>query len=128
MLLQCMDKRSAMLASAVRTMLSPFLRECPMECGITTITEVRVSADYSIITVSISALEHVDLALRSLSHKRSSMREALGPLGLRRVPELRLQPDLRSARGARVEELLRSPTKNDGLEGRRSVVRRKKSP
>ena len=100
-------KRPAMLASVIREILAPVLRECPPECGIVSITDVRVTPEYSIATVSISALREPDRAMAYIEGRAKDLRSMLGVLHLRKVPELRFVWDERGERGNRIEQLLR---------------------
>ena len=103
-----------MLASVIRELIAPVLRECPRECGIVTITEVNVSSDASVATVLISALEHPEDALNFLKGERKSLHRELSKLPTFRMPKLQFRIDPRSARGSRIEELLKTEEeKND---------------
>ncbi len=101
-----MPRRPEMLASEVRRIIAPVLRMCPPECGVVTITEVDVTPDSSLITVSVSALEHNELALAFMKTQYRDLRHALRALQMHRIPQLRFRIDPRSERGSRVEKLL----------------------
>lgn len=94
------------MASVVRKMIAPVLMECPVECGIVSITEIEVSGDFSYVDVYISALDHPEQALAFLEAKRKELRGMLGSLGKRRVPELRFKIDPRTEQGERIDALL----------------------
>lgn len=96
-----------MLASIVRDIVAPVLRECPPECGIVTITEVHVSADTSVITVWVSALQQSDQALKFMEQRHRELRHALRALELYRIPALRFAIDPRSERGSRIDAILK---------------------
>jgi ribosome-binding factor A len=95
-----------MLASEIRKLIAPFLRQCPPECGIVTITEVEVSPDSSVIIVRVSALKHHEMALEFMRERKGEMRHALKALHMHRLPELRFEMDLRSEQGSRIEKIL----------------------
>lgn len=101
-----MPRRPEMLASEIRRLIAPVLRECPPECGIVTITEVDVSPDSSIITVRVSALQNHPLALTFMEERKGELRHALTALHMHRLPELRFALDLRSEKGSRIEKIL----------------------
>lgn len=98
-----------MIGSVVREVVAPFLRECPPECGIVSLTEVEVSADLSYATCFLSALSVPDQAVQFLTSKRGEIQTALGKtLQIHRVPQVRFRLDPRSDRGARIDRLLGS--------------------
>jgi len=96
-----------MLASVVRDIIAPVLRECPSECGMVSITEVEVTDDFSYATVYISALKEPELALKFLEGKLFELTRSLGQLYRKRIPTLRFRLDYRTERGGRIDELLR---------------------
>ena len=95
-----------MLATEIREIIAPILRECPQECGIVSITEVEVSADYSYVTLLISALQHPEKALIFLKEQAKELQHRLGKLELRKIPVLRFRIDPRTEKGNRIDELL----------------------
>ncbi|TSD00508.1 MAG: hypothetical protein Greene101449_118 [Candidatus Peregrinibacteria bacterium Greene1014_49] len=97
-----------MLASEIRKLIAPVLRECPPECGIVTITEVEVSPDSSIITVRVSALQNSAAALAFIKKRHRELRHALTALHLHHLPELRFEIDFRSEQGSRIEKILQA--------------------
>ncbi len=101
-----MSKRTDMLASTVRSLIAPALRDVPPECGVATITAVEMSPDTSYVTAYISALKEPELALEFLEGKRSELQKRLGALGRARMPILRFRIDDTSQRAERVERLL----------------------
>lgn len=105
-----MPRRPEMLASEIRKLIAPVLRECPPECGIVTITEVEVSPDSGVITVRVSALKEHAAALRFMEERKGQLRHALKALHLHRLPELRFEGDLRSEQGSRIERILADQT------------------
>ena len=114
-----LSRRTAMIGSEVRTLVAPVLRECPPECGMVAITEVSVAERLESITLYISSLKHPDLALTFLQKQSGALRQRLLPLGLRRLPVLHFRLDVRSERGARIEELLReSDDTSENLQGK----------
>lgn len=101
-----MPRRPEMLASEIRKLIAPALRECPPECGIVTITEVEVSPDSRVITVRVSALKNHPMALQFMEERRKELRHALTALHMHSLPELRFEIDFRSEQGSRIEKLL----------------------
>ncbi|HLD32183.1 MAG TPA: ribosome-binding factor A [Candidatus Peribacteraceae bacterium] len=101
-----MSKRPKMLASVIREIVAPVLRECPRECGMVSLTEVEVSNDFSHATLYVSALKEPDLALRFLEGRLLGLQRSLGRLHRKRIPLLRFRKDQRTERGIRIEELL----------------------
>lgn len=96
-----------MLASVIREIIAPVLRECPEECGVVSITEVEVSDDFSYATVYVSALMEPDSALKFLEGKQFELSRLLGQLYRKRIPALRFRLDPRTERGNRIDTLLR---------------------
>ena len=101
-----------MLASSLRSALGPMLRECSVECGVVAITDVEVSRDLSVITVSLSALKDVDAAVAYFSLQKRRVNDALRDLRMRKMPIIRWKADSTSQRGARIDELLNSLSKD----------------
>lgn len=102
-----MGKRPKMLASVIREVIAPVLRECPKKCKIVSITEVEVSSDFSHATVYISALEHEDTALTFLSDKLPELTQQMGSIYRKRIPELRFRLDPLTEQGGKIDALLR---------------------
>ena len=101
-----MPRRPEMLASEIRKLIAPALRECPPECGIVTITEVDVTSGLDLITIHLSALQNAPAAIAFMEERSGELRHALTTLHLHRLPELRFMIDGRSERGSRIEKLL----------------------
>jgi ribosome-binding factor A len=101
-----MSRRPAMLASAVRDLVAPVLRSCPPECGIVTITEVQVSRDFSYATLSISALNNVEVALEFLEQQLPELQRTMSALNRKKIPLLRFRIDPRTERGSTIDRLL----------------------
>jgi ribosome-binding factor A len=97
-----------MLASTIRRMVGPVLRECPRECGVVSMTRVEVSADASYVTIYISALHKADIALAFLEERRNDLQRELGSLQRKRIPLLRFRIDQTVEHGNRLDELLGS--------------------
>lgn len=95
-----------MLASVVREVIAPILRECPQECKMVSITEVQVSEDFSYATVYISALEQEDRALDFLEKKLPELKKQMGTIYRKRIPELRFRIDPLTKRGGKIDSLL----------------------
>ena len=115
-----MSNRPKMLASAVREIVAPALRECPPECGIVSITEIEVSADFSYATVYVSALEHSKKALDFLKGNLRELQREMGKLQVHRIPLLRFRLDMRTERGGRIDRLLDELHKKDSEDTSRS--------
>jgi ribosome-binding factor A len=97
-----------MLASTIREIIAPVIRECPPECGIVSITRVEVSSDFSYATVYVSALDHLDKALEFLAEQLPRLHKDLGSLYRKKIPTVRFRRDTESASSARLDELLNS--------------------
>jgi ribosome-binding factor A len=95
-----------MIASVIRQILAPVLRECPHECGIVSMTDIEVSREYSYVTVSISALRRPQEALAFLDSQRFRLQKSLSGLHLRKIPMIRFRIDQRTERGDRIDQLL----------------------
>lgn len=95
-----------MLASVIRDVIAPIVRECPEECGIVSISEIEVSSEFSYATVYISALQEPEVALAFFDRKKSALQRSLSSLYRKRIPELRFRIDDRGEKGERIEELL----------------------
>ena len=103
---EVMSKRPKMLASVIREVIAPVLRDCPSECGMVSLTEIEVSSDFSYATVYVSALREQDLAISFLKKRLPVLQRSLGQLYRKRIPALRFRMDPRTERGSRIEELL----------------------
>lgn len=101
-----MTKRTDRLASSVRAIIAPVLRECPRECGIVTITEVDISSDLAYATISISALREPTAALAYLESRRRDVQKAMGQLQTHKTPHVRFRLDRSAEQGSRIEKLL----------------------
>lgn len=101
-----MGKRPKMLASVVREVIAPLVRECPPECGVVSITEVDMTPDMQLATVYVSALQEVETAVAFLEEQQSEVRRRVSSLYRARVPEIRFRADLRGEHGSRIDELL----------------------
>ena len=101
-----------MLASSVRKLIAPVLRECPQECGIVSITDVEISSDLSYVTISVSALRNPEVALAFLETKKRELQHLLGQLQTHKTPKLRFRIDRRSEEGSKLEKLLERASQN----------------
>ena len=113
--------RAERVADVVRDILARVVREQVRDprVGFVTITEVRVSADLRHARVFVSSLndEERDHAVDALNHAAGFLRRELArEARLRRVPELRFQPDAAMEQGRRVEDLVREIRKSRGEE------------
>lgn len=95
-----------MLASVIREIIAPVLRECPSECGVVSITDVEVSADFAHATVYITALKQPELALTFLDKRRSKLQKQVGAIPRAKVPKLRFRIDDKTEQANKIEELL----------------------
>jgi len=95
-----------MLASEVRKIIAPFLRESPPECGLITLTEVEVTDDCSYATIFVSALQNPETALSFLEEKLPELQKSLLKLERKRLPIIRVRYDDRGERGQRIDMLL----------------------
>lgn len=102
-----MGKRPKMLASVVREVVAPFLLRCPEQCGIVSITEVKVSSDFSNATVYISALKKPELALEFLERIGHEIRTAMGSIYRKRIPDLLFKIDPLISKGNAIDALLK---------------------
>ena len=100
-------KRAAMLSSVVREIIAPMLRECPLECGIVSITHIDVSSDASYATVYLSSLKFPEKALAFLKSQANRMQKQLGSLDRKKIPLLRFRTDTSLEQGNRIDDLLR---------------------
>ena len=100
-----------MLASEIRALVAPALRDCPPECGIVAITGIELSPDASYATVVISALREPEAALQWLSEHRGSIQKNLGALRRGRIPQLRFRLDIALMHANRLDDLLRASSK-----------------
>ncbi len=100
-----------MVGSAVREIIAPVLRECPPQCGITSITSVDVSDDFSYATVYISTLQEPQMALDFLERKTMDLQRQLVKLDRKKIPRLRFRLDRQGERGSRIDELLKESEK-----------------
>lgn len=101
-----MARRPSMLATAVREIIAPILRECPHDCGIVSITQVDVSSDFSYATIYISALMKPELALEFLEGKIHDLQRTLSDLPRRKIPMIRFRIDRRGEAASRLDALL----------------------
>ncbi|MDD5751282.1 MAG: ribosome-binding factor A [Candidatus Peribacteraceae bacterium] len=102
-----MKKRPAMIASVVRDVVSPLLRECPQACGIVSLTDIEVSDDVGYATCYISALQEPEQAIAFLQSRIPVLKKGLGAaLQMHRAPFLRFRIDPRTERGSRIDKLL----------------------
>ncbi len=95
-----------MLASSVRDIVAPVLRQCPPECGIVSITRVEVSDDFSYATAYVSALMHPELALAFLEGQTVHLQRLLGRLERRKIPHIRFRLDTQEEQASRIDALL----------------------
>lgn len=103
-----MSRRPHMLASVIREVIAPVLRECPRECGVVSISEVEVSQDFSYATAYITALKEPERALDFLEKRRSKLQHQLGSLHRAKIPALRFRLDKRMEHSNRIDKILGS--------------------
>jgi ribosome-binding factor A len=107
-----MARRPDMLASTVRQLIAPILRECPPECGVVSISRVDISSDLSYATLYVSALKKPEVAIGFLEGKTKEMQRKLSALGTHRTPHLRFRLDTQLDEGNRIDELLKRASEN----------------
>lgn len=105
-----MSHRAAQIAGMIRTLAATHaLSVPPSVAGLTTVTDVRVSADLSYADIFVNALDRTDAAIRFLASKKQQMRRDLaGALKVHRVPQLRFHVDEDGQRGERIDRILQS--------------------
>lgn len=96
-----------MLGSVLRETIAPVLREAPPECGIVSITSVKVSPDASYVDLAVSAFSEQKKAMDYLEGCIPDVKKRLGKLQLRIVPKIRFRLDTGLEQGNKVEELLK---------------------
>ena len=101
-----------MLATSIRKLIAPVLRDCPRECGIVSITRIDVSSDLSYVTVYFTALKESQLALKFLMSRERELRKILGQLQTHKTPQLRFRIDKTAEEGSRIDALLEKAFKN----------------
>jgi len=77
--------------------------------GFVTITDVEVTSDLSHANVWVSVIgapEEKKQTLRALSHAMPFVRQRLGKLRLKRIPDLHVKEDETAARGTRLLQIL----------------------
>ena len=106
-----MSERTARLDELLREEISQVIRRevDDPRIGFVTITDVEVSPDLRHASVWVSVIgsaEEKRLTLRALSRAMPFVRQRLGVLRLKRIPELHVKDDTTSARGTRVLQIL----------------------
>jgi ribosome-binding factor A len=106
-----MSERTARLDELLREEINEVIRRevDDPRIGFLTITEVEVSPDLSHANVWVSVIgspEEKKLTLRALSRAMPFVRQRLGRLRLRRIPQLHVREDETALRGTRVMRIL----------------------
>jgi ribosome-binding factor A len=106
-----MSERTARLDELLREEINEVIRRDVNDprIGFLTITDVEVSPDLSHATVWVSVIGSADekkLTLRALGRAMPFVRQRLGRLRLRRIPELHVREDETAARGTRVMRII----------------------
>ena len=106
-----MSERTARLDELLREEINEVIRREVNDprIGFLTITEVEVTPDLSHANVWVSVIgsaEEKKLTLRALSRAMPFVRQRLGRLRLRRIPQLHIREDETAARGTRVMRIL----------------------
>ena len=106
-----MPKRTARLDELLREEINEVIRRevDDPRIGFLTITDVEVSPDLSHANVWVSVIGSPDekkLTLRALSRAMPFVRQRLGRLRLRRIPQLHVREDETAVRGTRVMRIL----------------------
>ncbi len=92
--------------SKVRQLFLPVLLECPPECGIVSISRIEITNEYSYLSIYISALQNIEVAMQYMKKRRPYLQSLLASLPFRRMPELRIYIDETVVQGERIEQLL----------------------
>src|SRR5512132_810532 len=106
-----MTERTARLDELLREEISEVIRRevDDPRIGFLTITDVEVSPDLSHANVWVSVIgsdEEKKLTLRALSRAMPFVRQRLGRLRLRRIPQFHVREDETAVRGTRVMRIL----------------------
>jgi ribosome-binding factor A len=106
-----MSERTARLDELLREEISAVIRRevDDPRIGFVTITDVEVSPDLRHADVWVSVIGSADekrLTMRALSRAMPFVRQRLGVLRLKRIPELHVKDDTTSQRGTRVLQIL----------------------
>ncbi len=106
-----MSERTARLDELLREEISSVLRRevDDPRIGFVTVTDVRVTPDLSHANVWVSVIGAADekkLTMRALAHAMPFVRQRLGKLRLKRIPDLHVKEDETAARGTRVLQIL----------------------
>ena len=106
-----MTQRTARLDELLREEISSVVRRevDDPRIGFVTITDVEVSPDLRHANVWVSVIGSADekrLTLRALSRAMPFVRQRLGVLRLKRIPELHVKDDPTAQRGTRVLQIL----------------------
>ncbi|MEX2547187.1 MAG: 30S ribosome-binding factor RbfA [Chloroflexota bacterium] len=106
-----MSERTARLDELLREEISAVLRRevDDPRIGFVTVTDVQVTPDLSHANVWVSvigAAEEKRLTMRALAHAMPFVRQRLGKLRLRRIPDLHVKEDETAARGTRLLQIL----------------------
>ena len=106
-----MPKRTARLDELLREEINEVIRRevDDPRIGFLTITDVDVSPDLSHANVWVSVIgsaEEKKLTLRALSRAMPFVRQRLGRLRLRRIPQFHVREDETAVRGTRVMRIL----------------------
>ena len=106
-----MSERTARLDELLREEISDVIRREVNDprVGFVTITDVEVTPDLHHANVWVSVIGSPDerrLTLRALGRAMPFVRQRLGRLRLKRIPELHLKEDQTAVRGTRVMRIL----------------------
>jgi ribosome-binding factor A len=117
-------RRTQRVAELIKTHVVDLLRDLDdQRLSLLVITDVRLSDDLSIATLSVRSLQDVDderarrSLMRALRHAERRVRRGLaGRIEMKRLPELRFHYDVGQDHARRVEELLREIEDEKGPE------------
>ena len=106
-----MSQRTARLDELLREEISEVIRRevDDPRIGFVTVTDVEVSPDLRHAAVWVSVIADADekrLTLRALARAMPFVRQRLGRLRLKRIPELHVKEDVSAARGTRLLRIL----------------------
>ena len=105
-----MSHRVPQIAGIIRTLVATIsLSIPPTVAGLTSIAEVRVSADLSYADIFVSSVDRTEAAVKFLAAQKGRMRRELAlQLRVHRVPQLRFHVDAEGQRGERIDRILGS--------------------
>ncbi len=122
-----MSHRPLQIAGIIRSVVARHaLTIQPNIATMVSITDVRLSTDFSYADISVTALSNVDAAVAALKRGSTQMREEVGKVvTMHKLPMLRFQRDDAIEKGEKIDQLL-AQISTPPKKAVRRVVRRKK--